>query len=210
MISALIYNNLIEMHRSILVVSIRVCIVKFIDSLLRNYSFLFNSIKISNRDLQVDREGIRARGFEICPPIEEKKGPVMQTIWNGALNDEFMATQGDALKYGVLKLQSWPDLSQVPETAQPLAARICALLSRKPSASRLVPLVVSVPESDVYQVMAALVRMGHVAVATTAFTQTGAEAQPESLIAAEVSPSVSKFGFVRKSLIGQLWHKLVS
>lgn len=134
----------------------------------------------------------------------------MQNFWNSKVNSEFLATQGNALKYSVVKLRSWPDLSQVPEREQPLAARICALLSRKPSASRLVPLILSAPESDVYHVMVALVRMDHVVVATTIFSDAKTSATLELHTTTEPKSQTTKFGFVPKSLVAKLWQKFAS
>ena len=135
----------------------------------------------------------------------------MQNEWSISAGDDYLSARGDVLRYGVIKLQSWPDLSKVPELLQPLVARICALLSRKPSASRMVPLVLSAPEGDVMRAIAALVSQGHVVVATSAFADSQSAAVEE--VAPQVqepAPVVSRFSAVRKSLVGKLWQKFMS
>ena len=135
----------------------------------------------------------------------------MQNEWSISSGDDYLSVRGDALRYGVIKLHSWPDLSKVPEMLQPLVARICALLSRKPSASRMVPLVLSAPEGDVMRAIATLVRQGHVIVATSAFAEHQAVVSEEvAPKVQEAAPSTSKFSVVRKPLVGKLWQKLMS
>ena len=129
---------------------------------------------------------------------------------NGSMSDEI----DNRLGVGVVRLLSWPDLAKVPAVAQPLVARICALLSRKLSAARMIPLVLSAPESDVFNALSMLIRHGHVSISggdLASTDTTSAVAAPAETTAAEVAQVEGRSNlFARRSLVGKLWAKLSS
>ena len=130
---------------------------------------------------------------------------------HGTMSDEI----DNRLSLGVVRLLSWPDLAKVPAVAQPLVARICALLSRKLSAARMIPLVLSAPESDVFKALSMLIRHGHVSISGQ--DAAGSEARVEEAKSGsgaavmnqtdDVAATRSSL-FARRSLVGKLWAKL--
>ena len=131
----------------------------------------------------------------------------MNSTWTTSADDAFLLEHPNAFKYGVIKLVSWPDLAQVPESQQPIVARICALLSRKLSAGRLVPLILSASETEVFRALATLTRMGHVALASgePAVPIAGQDQVSEPMPLESELPGATR---PRRSLIGKLWAKL--
>ena len=128
---------------------------------------------------------------------------------NGSMSDEI----DNRLGVGVVRLLSWPDLAKVPAVAQPLVARICALLSRKLSAARMIPLVLSAPESDVFKALSMLIRHGHVSVSGGDFAGADAKvvAVPAEATVAEAAQVEGRSNlFARRSLVGKLRAKLSS
>jgi hypothetical protein len=114
----------------------------------------------------------------------------------------------DDLKLVLVRLQSWPDLSGVPEHKQVHVARICALLSRKPTAGHLIPRVLGQGEGEVMDAVLDLLRAGHVSVASAA---TGVGQAPDAHPAhAAPQGEPPPFQPPRRSLIGKLWARLVS
>ena len=137
----------------------------------------------------------------------------MQGDWTLSASDEYFQQSEKTLKYGLIRLLSWPDLAKVPEALQPLVARICALLSRKPSAGNMMPLVLSAPEGEVMRVIATLAHLGHIGLASSVYKESSAVESPapemplSSSVEAESRP---RFGFARRSLVAKLWQKFVS
>ncbi|MPM40928.1 hypothetical protein SDC9_87577 [bioreactor metagenome] len=133
----------------------------------------------------------------------------MSTNWTAQADDTFLNERKQALQFGVLKLVSWPDLNVVPQQHQAVVARICALLTRKPSAGHLIPLILAAPEREVLQDIANLVRMGHVAVATLAFADPAAQ-QADTSTAAPVQERKPVESSFRRSLVSKLWARLTA
>ena len=115
----------------------------------------------------------------------------------------------------LLYLKRWPDFSKEFELSQIRdVARICALLSRKLSAARMIPLVLSAPESDVFKALSMLIRHGHVSISggdlasTDATRAVAASAETTTTEAAQAEGRSNLFA--RRSLVGKLWAKLSS
>ena len=108
-------------------------------------------------------------------------------------------------RFQMVRLLSWPSLPHLPQDIQPSMARLCALLARRPSAASLLPLLLKLPESEVFMLIEALHLHGHIQVADTAAKLDGRslsdrlEAQDPEAIA----PAVS-------SLIANIWQRLLS
>lgn len=62
----------------------------------------------------------------------------------------------------LLHLVSWPSLTEWPEADQPLAARVCALLARRPTTGALLPVLLGLAEAQVFPLIEALRLAGHV------------------------------------------------
>lgn len=108
-------------------------------------------------------------------------------------------------QFSVVRLVSWPSLTHLPQDVLPAVARLCALLARKPSAASLLPLLLDLPETQVFMLIEALRLHGHVHVASTAAdTEHGAEA---SASAAEAAPPVQP---ATQSFITKVWQRLVT
>ena len=119
----------------------------------------------------------------------------------------------DDLRLVLVRLQSWPDLGGVPEYKQAHVARVCALLSRKPTAGHLIPRVLGQDEGEVMDVVLELLRAGHVSVASAAVSGLAPDGPPSSpapLAIQTDAPAPSPFQPPRRSLIAKLWSKLVS
>ena len=116
------------------------------------------------------------------------------------------------LRFALVRLLAWPDLSQLPESKQVMVARICSLLARKPTAGHLIPRVLGEPEQLVLMTVHELVNSLHVSVASASLSTAEAApanawpaTQPQALeVASEPPPALPK-----RSLVGKLWSKLV-
>lgn len=125
--------------------------------------------------------------------------------WITPNNQEFSHARKDAMQYGLLKLASRPNLNVVPEERQALVARICALLSRKPSAGRLIPLVLAARESEVFENIGSLMQHGHVVVASPQFAHGEPQAAPQPAVKPAAAAHVE-----RRSLVAKLWARLTT
>jgi hypothetical protein len=108
-------------------------------------------------------------------------------------------------QFNLVRLVSWPSLTWVPQDVQPAMARLCALLARKPSAASLLPLLLELPEAQVFMLIEALRLYGHVQVAGTAAGPEGGASAfgPLSEAAGQVQPTAP-------SLIAKIWQRLLS
>jgi hypothetical protein len=113
--------------------------------------------------------------------------------------------QDYAFQFKVVRLLSWPSLTHLPPEVQPSMARLCALLARKPSAASLLPLLLNLPESQVFMLIEALHLHGHIQVADTLAKPDGnsVSGRPEAEAAQPMAPAVS-------SLIANIWQRLLS
>ena len=115
------------------------------------------------------------------------------------------------LRFALVRLLAWPDLSQLPESKQVMVARICSLLARKPTAGHLIPRVLGEPEQLVLMTVHELVNSLNLSVSASLSTAEAASdnawpaTQPQALaVESEPPPAPPK-----RSLVGKLWSKLV-
>jgi len=92
-------------------------------------------------------------------------------------------------------LASWPSLTQLPENALVMAARLCALLARRPTTASVIPRLLGLPESQVFSMIKALSLHGHVQVSGASVTASPSEPDDEARPVA--------------SLIGRIWQRLL-
>lgn len=112
----------------------------------------------------------------------------------------------DELKRSLIRLESWPDLSFVSEASQVRVARICGLLSRKPTVGHLIPKVLGESDAVVLAEVLRLTQMGHLYVVgkSAASEQASAYAPLQVGGTTELTPAPP----VKQSLVAKLWAKL--
>ncbi len=107
--------------------------------------------------------------------------------------------------FNLVYLVSWPSLPHLPQEIQPAMARLCALLARKPSAVSLLPLLLELPQAQVFMLIEALRLCGHVQVASTGAGPDSAA--PSSGPLPDAAPQVQP---AAPSLIAKIWQRLVA
>lgn len=65
-------------------------------------------------------------------------------------------------KFQIAKLVSWPSLTDVPSDVLPVMVRICALLSRRPTTTSLVPMILDVPQDLAFALIEVNCLYGHI------------------------------------------------
>jgi len=112
------------------------------------------------------------------------------------------------LRFALVRLLAWPNLSELPEQRQMRVARVCSLLARKPTAGHLIPRVLDEPEAEVMETVHDLVRMGSVGVIAASLpgTDSGAGASP---VMALQPITLEPAPVVKRSLVSKLWSKLM-
>lgn len=60
---------------------------------------------------------------------------------------------GWEFRYRRVHLHAWPDLVGMPAQQAPVVARICALVNRKPTVASLIPLILDIPQGEVFAVL---------------------------------------------------------
>lgn len=129
--------------------------------------------------------------------------------WESPEHDDYVLKHGPSFKYGVVRLLSWPDLSGAPEHWRVLVARLCALLSRKPTAGGLIPVVLAAQEAEVHRVMAVLARLQHIRISHAGLTGEVDEDEASSALAPSPEAPEAAAPARPRSLIGKLWSRLV-
>ena len=112
------------------------------------------------------------------------------------------------LRFALVRLLAWPNLSELPEARQMRVARVCSLLARKPTAGHLIPRVLDEPEAEVMETVHDLARMGSVGVIAASLpgTDSGASASP---VMALQPITLEPAPVVKRSLVSKLWSKLM-
>lgn len=104
-------------------------------------------------------EGIRVMPSTWDAPPGDAQ-PLEELQWRLAYQDARREDDSDA--HALLHLQSWPNLTRLPEELIEPATRICALLWRKPTVAFLLPRLLDLPADLVRSVLCALQTFGHV------------------------------------------------
>jgi hypothetical protein len=112
-------------------------------------------------------------------------------------------------RFSLVQLVSWPSLTRLPQDIQPAMARLCALLARKPSAASLLPLLLELPETQVFMLIEALRLYGHVQVSgltseADSAARASAPPQPAPVAAQPGQPAAAP------SLIAKIWQRLIT
>lgn len=113
------------------------------------------------------------------------------------------AMSAEDVKRSLIRLGSWPDLSFVSETSQVRVARICGLLSRKPTVGHLIPRVLGESDEVVLTEVLRLVRIGHLHVVGAG----SGMAEQNSAFASLQTNAVEVPQPVKRSLVAKLWAK---
>lgn len=123
--------------------------------------------------------------------------PLTQLCWVMVLQRARQHLAADTeLRFQMVRLQSWPALTAMPAEWVTPAARICALLSKKPTTVSLIPLVLDLPPDEVLVLVEALCMNGHVQVLGQ-----GRPSEP-ALPVADVMPES------HQSMIRKIWQRL--
>ena len=112
------------------------------------------------------------------------------------------------LRYALVRLLAWPNLSELPEARQMRVARVCSLLARKPTAGHLIPRVLDEPESEVLETVRELVRMGSVGV-IAASLRGGESGAGTGAVMALQPITLEPAPVVKRSLVSKLWSRLL-
>ena len=134
--------------------------------------------------------------------------PLVGLCWSlllQRLEQQQRQAQDYSFRFNVVRLMSWPSLTHLPAEIQPTMARLCALLARRPSTASLLPLLLNLPEAEVFILIEALHLHGHIQIVDTAAKSdepcNSCGKEPETC--QEVQPAVS-------SLIASIWQRLLS
>jgi hypothetical protein len=112
-----------------------------------------------------------------APP--EVSEPLRELRWRAAIDAASAETgEGEGAGPELLLLDSWPDLTGVPDVMLGSVARICALLWRKPTVGFLVARTLQMPAREVAVLLRVLRSLGHVT-AHSATATTATRALPE-------------------------------
>lgn len=118
-------------------------------------------------------------------------------LWTSAYHASNGRLLAGCSKYDVIKLLHWPNLSRLPLT--PNTMRLCAFLSRRPSAIHLARKLLGVDEEEAYCFYSAALSAGALELVSRAPTQNQAEPQPAPPSSAATSD---------RSVLRLLWSKV--
>lgn len=129
--------------------------------------------------------------------------PIRKLNWHVALQLQ-RADNGELpISTGLLRLVSWPDLSELPQAIVPPVSRICALLWRKPTAAHLVARILDASPEETALLLRLLLSFGHVQLLAPAFSNERNERPaPEIGVLHHSRPAASS------SLLSKLWRRL--
>ena len=120
-------------------------------------------------------------------------------------NDSLKASAQIGIQYSVLRLHSWPSLTDIDVTLAPDMARMCALLAIRPSSAMLLPRLLGISHERASQLMKMLLVQGHLD------NVDPAEVEPVSTSSEPVpmpDEPRSKLANPASRLLGRLWDRL--
>ena len=138
------------------------------------------------------------------PP--EAPHPVDALVWTiewQRLNAHDTSDAFENLRYAMVTLVRWPNLTHLPDALVALVARLCALLEHKPTAVMLMPRVLGTSEQELGYALQLLKRTGHITANTSERERTAASSVTE-----EAAAAASTAAPEAQSLLGKLWRKL--
>ena len=124
-----------------------------------------------------------------------------ELLWTAAHHASAGRLPAGYSKYDVVKLRHWPNLSRLPVT--PNTMRLCAFLSRRPSAIHLARKLVGVDESEAYGFYAAALSADALELVSRASTR----APPEAEAAPDQAPAIAGRA-PDQSVLRLLWSKV--
>lgn len=116
-------------------------------------------------------------------------------------------------RYGMVRLLSWPDIANLPQEIQSPIARICALLTHRPSAGTLLPALLQLPRHEVYALLSILLFQQHISIKMPLEGMTVEEKARADASANDKSLTQTMGGSMNqaaRALIGKLWTRLTS
>ncbi|MFA4968605.1 MAG: hypothetical protein WC540_03170 [Sulfuritalea sp.] len=124
-----------------------------------------------------------------------------ELLWTAAHHASAGRLLAGCSKYDVVKLRHWPNLSRLPAT--PSAMRLCAFLSRRPSALHLARKLAGVDEGEAYGFYSAALSAGVLELVSRATALSPSEAEP----APEQAPATTRRA-ADQSVLRLLWSKV--
>jgi hypothetical protein len=90
--------------------------------------------------------------------LSQRAQPLPHLLWTVQLKRLQAELKVHPYEYqaNMLRLISWPCMVDLPPQALPLVARICALLSHRPTSALLIPTLLDLPAEQVYPVLEVL------------------------------------------------------
>lgn len=131
--------------------------------------------------------------------------PLGQLHWALVLRSVQGQPRHRHFRFSLVHLQSWPQLSDVPVDVLPMVARICALLARRPTTVSLVPLLLDLPQDEVFALIEVVRLYGHLHMEGPA-QDDGATADPLAATAQAAEPTGQTTGL---SLVRKIWQRLL-
>ena len=151
---------------------------------------------VSADDLQRLRIQLQPNGAANAPADAM---PINRLTWHVALQLQRANGSDLPISTGLLRLVSWPDLSELPPEIVPSVARICALLWCKPTAAHLVARILDGSSEETATLLRLLLAFGHAQLLAPAV---GEPAYSEAGNLHHTRPAASN------SLLSKLWRRL--
>lgn len=151
-------------------------------------------------------EAVQFMPLEEMPAARESL-PLDQLHWTLALQRLQSQPHEFEFQYSVFRLQSWPSLAYLPQEIVPAIARICALLAHKPTTASLIPLMLDLPEAQVFSLLEVMLLNDHVQ--AQRLTASGSAGQRAGA-AGDSESAPQQASPVERSLIARLWQRLAS
>lgn len=121
---------------------------------------------------------------------------------NSSPDDCNMRSVDSTLVFGLVRFVAWPDLMTLPADFVAIAARLCALVSRKPTQASLIPLILDTPREAVFNVLEWLRHAGSVEWSETFSSPAPDPVDKPCRLGGASAPASSSF-------LGKLWLHLL-
>jgi len=120
--------------------------------------------------------GFQTTPTKTCSFPDFPERDLAELLWTAGHHASAGRLPAGCSKYDVVKLRHWPNLSRLPAT--PGAMRLCAFLSRRPSALHLARKLAGVDEGEAYSFYSAALSAGALDLVSRATALSPSEAEP--------------------------------
>lgn len=125
------------------------------------------------------------------------------TAWLTDFDQACVNTISDPIPRGLMRLRSWPELGEVPESLLAPVVRICALLWSKPTATYLVARVTGEDPTQTAALLRVMRGYGYVEMVAGQESDTSRSVGDLAAQAAVAAPPT------RSGFIGKFWQRLL-